>query len=333
MAASKIFTMVDIAALVAALGGFAQKQQLVARGARDLDLTLAVRTGEVTRARQGWYTTLAANNRAVQAVRVGGRLTGLALIHYLDGWVIDPPPLHVSVAHNAARMRTPTNRFRPLARRKGVVLHWDPPEVGTHGLSWCVALRDAIRAVILHESFEQAVAVLDWALHSRLMDVADLERLVLTLPLELRAIAEWVDPNCESLPESLSRTRFRIAGRHVTSQVRLETDERIDLVVDGEAGIEVDSRKHHADSFDRDRAKDITITLAEFHGIRPSVRSVFSDWVRVEAAVDVALRRRGVPPPTKVQEFRPEGRRRIPQLRAQQDARWAELLNFRKARE
>ena len=325
--------MVDVAALVTALGGFAQKQQLVTRGARDLDLTRAVRAGEVIRARQGWYTTLPANDRAVQAVRVGGRLTGLALIHYLGGWVSDTPPLHVSMAQNAARMRAPTNRFRRLARRHGVVLHWDPPDVGARGGSWCVALRDAIRAVIIDESLEQAVAVLDWALHSGLMDVAELDRLVLTLPLELRAVAEWVDADCESLPESVSRTRFRLAGHHVASQVPLETDERIDLVVDGEAGIEVDSKKHHADSFYRDRAKDLTITLAEYHCLRPTAHAVFSDWARVQVAVNVALRMRGVPPPSKIQEIGSGRRRRIPQLRAHHDARSAELLNFRKGRE
>ena len=325
--------MVDVAALVTALGGFAQKQQLVAHGAKDLDLTVAVRSGEVIRARQGWYTTLPANDRAVQAVRVGGRLTGLALIHYLDGWVVDPPPLHVSMPTNAARMRTPTNRFRRLRSRRGVVLHWDAADVAERGLAWCVALRDAVRVVVLHESFEQAVAVLDWALHTRLMDAADLDSLVQALPVRLRAIVDWVDPDCESLPESVSRTRFRLAGHHVTSQVPLETDERIDLVVDGEAGIEVDSKKHHADSFYRDRAKDLTITLAEYHGLRPSAHSVFSDWGRVQAAVTVALRRRGVPPPTKIQEIGTGKRRRIPQLRAHHDARWAELLNFRRLRE
>jgi len=325
--------MVDVAALVSVLGGFAQKQQLVARGARDLDLTRAVRTGEVTRARQGWYTTLPANDRAVQAVRVGGRLTGLALVDYLGGWVIDQPPLHVSMALNAARMRTPTNRFRRLRSRRGVVLHWDPPDVTERGLSWCVALRDAIRAVVLNESLEQAVATLDWALHSRLMEVADLDQLVLKLPAGLRAIAEWVDPYCESLPESVARTRLRLAGHYVTSQVPLETDERIDLVVDHEAAIEVDGKKYHADAFYRDRAKDITITIAEYHGLRPSAYSVFADWARVQAAVDTALRLRGIPPAMRIQEVGSHRRRRIPQLLEHHEARHAELLNFRKGRE
>ena len=102
--------MPDIAALVASLGGMAQKQQLVARGARDLDLTGAVRRGEVERARQGWYTTLPRDDPAVRAVRVGGRLTGMSAVIALGGWSLGRHPLHVSLRDNAARLRTPWNR-------------------------------------------------------------------------------------------------------------------------------------------------------------------------------------------------------------------------------
>jgi len=77
--------MTDIARIVHQLGGIAQKQQLVARGARDLDLTRAFRSGAVDRARQGWYTTLPSEDLRVRAVRVGGRLTGLSAVHALGG--------------------------------------------------------------------------------------------------------------------------------------------------------------------------------------------------------------------------------------------------------
>jgi hypothetical protein len=69
--------MHDVRAMVELLGGMAQKQQLVRLGARDRDLTRAVRLREVHRARQGWYTTLDERSPQVQAVRIGGRLTGL----------------------------------------------------------------------------------------------------------------------------------------------------------------------------------------------------------------------------------------------------------------
>lgn len=143
--------MVDVASLVLDLGGMAQKRQLVARGARDLDLTNAVRRGEVLRARQGWYTTLSATDAAVRAVRVGGRLTGVSAVAAAGGWVHGRHPLHVSVPANAARLRSQTNRFvHPGAGDiHGVVLHWESPAVAARGTTTAVELADAPLRVVM----------------------------------------------------------------------------------------------------------------------------------------------------------------------------------------
>jgi very-short-patch-repair endonuclease len=283
--------MPDIAALVDALGGMAQKQQLVARGARDIDLTLAVRRGSVDRARQGWYTTLPASDPRVRAVCVGGRLTGISAVIALGGWVLGRHPLHVSLHANAARLRTPWNRFVQIAGRiiRGLVLHWDDATVATRGDSMVVDLRDALRRVVLDEEFETAVAALDWALHTGQLDRIDFERMIRDLPQQLRHIADWVDEQCESLPESLARTRFRLLGHEVETQVRLGELERIDLVIDRCVGMETDGEEFHIARFERDRAKDIDITIADLHAIRPSARMVFHNWEKVVLAVESAV--------------------------------------------
>jgi hypothetical protein len=141
--------MADIAAMVDELGGMAQKRQLVARGARDIDLTLAVRRGEVYRAMQGWYTTLPDSDPRVRAIRVGGRLTGISAILFLGGWVFGKHPLHVSVHRNAARLRTPWNRFKLLAGRvvPSLRLHWDDASLGERGETMVVSLADALYRV------------------------------------------------------------------------------------------------------------------------------------------------------------------------------------------
>jgi len=318
-----------IAELLHSLGGIAQKQQLVARGARDIDLTRAVRSGEVIRARQGWYTTLPAQDDRVRAVRVGGRLTGLSAIASWGGWVLSNDTLHVSLPRNSARLRAPNNRFRRFRPGPATHLHWDDHTLSDRGTAWAVGLGDALFRVILDEPFEDAVAALDWALHSGVLDEFDFEALVLALPEPLRVVRDWVDPACESLPESLARTRFRLAGHHVESQVALDTGEFIDLVVDGAVGVEVDGYKYHADSFERDRAKDVTITIATFHGLRPSANAVFHDWARLHLAVCVALSERGLPLPSEIQESRDSRRRRIPRLRDRHRKRGTEVLNIR----
>lgn len=277
----------------------AQKQQLVRGGARDWHLTHAVRTGEVTRVRNGWYSTLDPADPRLRAVRVGGRLTGLSLIHALGGWVEHSPPLHVSLPVNASRMRTQHNRFRRFspADPRGVVLHWEDRLLSDRGTSTTVTLVDALVRVVLDEPLEVAVACLDWALHTGRLDPIDLGRIIRRLPTSLRRIVDWTDAACESLPESLSRTRFRSSGHSVVSQVLLEdTGERIDLVVDDTAGVEVDGREFHQDAFERDRRKDLRIIEAHLHPVRPSARMVFDHWPDVLHAVETAITDRGRPP-------------------------------------
>lgn len=274
----------------------AQKQQLIVGGATEAGLTAAVRMGDVIRVRNGWYSTFREYDARLRAVRVGGRLTGISAIVARGGWVLGRHPLHISVARNAARQRQPQNRFRRLqpADRRRVVLHWDDPGLLDEGGSTIVGIRDSLVRVVLDESWETAIAAIDWALHTGQLDIIDFELLILALPARLRGIRHWVDANCESLPESLARTRLKAAGLDVTSQVKLSTGGRIDLVVNNHVALEVDGEEFHRDTFFEDRDKDLVITSTNRHVIRPAARHVFTAWPRVQRAVVDALAARGV---------------------------------------
>ncbi len=271
--------MADVRSLVESRDGYAHKSQLAAAGARDIDLTRAVRAGDVVRLRRGWYTTRDPQSPASRAVRIGGRLTGLSAIAEWGGWVLRAPTLHVSVRDNAARLR-------PTGRR--VRLHWDLKEHSDRGTSTTVSLADAVVRVVLDEDLPTAVAALDWALHTGRLDRIDFELIVLRLPRHLRWIAGWVDADCESLPESLSRTHLRMAGHSVVSQVPLGR-ERIDLLVDGIVGFETDGEEFHRDSFERDRRKDLSIAQAGYLPIRAPAQMVFHEWEVIEKAIDRLL--------------------------------------------
>ncbi|CAN5273272.1 hypothetical protein BH09ACT3_BH09ACT3_14750 [soil metagenome] len=283
--------MRDIAGMLNSAGGMLQKRQLVARGACDADLTRAVKSAAVIRVRQGWYTTLPDDDLRVRAIRVGGRLTGISAVDQAGGWVLGRHPLHVSVQDNAARLRSPQDRrvrFDP-ARDESVVLHWDPHDLVRRGTATSVSLPDALHRVVLDESLETAIAALDWALHGSRIGRLEFEALVLRLPAAFRNLGSWVDARCESLPESLSRTRLRLRGHSVVSQVRLGELERIDLVVDGCVGLEIDGEEFHRDRFESDRSKDLAITLVGLHAVRPSARMVFHDWETVLRAIEAAI--------------------------------------------
>ncbi|MET4780042.1 hypothetical protein [Glaciihabitans sp. UYNi722] len=283
--------MRDVAELVNSLGGFAQKQQLVARGVRDLDLTRAVRDGTASRARQGWYTTLPGTDPRVRAVRVGGRLTGISAVIQAGGWVLGDHPLHVSVPDNAARLRSQHNRrvaFNTEAPR-GVVLHWDGISVGERGDVASVGILDALYRVVLDESLETSVAALDWALRGNIIDRIDFESLVLRLPEDYRYLSEWADEYCDSLPESLSRTRLRLRGHSVRSQVSIGAARQIDLLVDSCVAVEVDGEETHFTRFDKDRRKDVKITIEKLYSFRPTARMVFYEWDSVLLAIETAI--------------------------------------------
>lgn len=286
--------MVNIQELVDALGGLAQKRQLVARGARDIDLTRAIRAKTVIRARQGWYTTVDPAEPRVRAARVGGRLTGISAIRDWGGWVLGEHPLHVSVPQNAARLRNQWNRRKPIGARRGVLLHWDGEASGERGSAWHVGLVQALLRVVLDEDLETAVAAIDWALHTGRLDEFDFEQLILDLPAHKRCIRSWVDGTCESLPESLARTRFRLAGHSVEIQVALGR-QRIDMVVDNIVGLEINGKQFHADTFEEDHVKGIDITIAGFHAMSVSAKMVFNDWGHFLQGVEIALASHAAP--------------------------------------
>lgn len=272
--------MATVGELVERVGGYAHKSTLAAGGARDSDLTKAVRSGEVLRLRRGWYTVRDPLSPASRAVRIGGRLTGLSAIAEWGGWVLHPPPLHVSIPANAARLRA----------RGRAILHWEGADVRDRGSVSAVALVDALLRVALDEDLETAVAAIDWALHTGRLDSIDFERLILRLPANRRWIRYWVDAACESLPESLARTRLRLAGHSVRSQMRLG-DHRIDLVVDDRVGLETDGDRYHRDTFVGDRRKDLAIIMSGLHPVRAPALMVFTEWRTVLAAIEHVLHR------------------------------------------
>lgn len=289
---------VSIREIVESLGGFARKRELVARGARDRDLTNAVRSGEVARARNGWYSSVATSDARFRAIRVGGRLTGASALQLSGAWMRDTKTLHVSLPRNSARLRSQWNRTDKLTalRKHGAIVHWDPDEVVRGGTRTSVTLTDALFTFLLDAPFEEAIAVLDWALRTRAIDFADLDAIIRRLPARLRGIRGWVDPSCDSYPESLTRTRLRMHGHSVSSQIPVGRGELIDLVVEHHVGLEVDGREHHQDRFHKDRRKDLRIAIEGRHALRISVPMLEWDWSEILAAIAAALQARNALP-------------------------------------
>jgi len=286
----------DARALVARNGGALDRSRLVALGATDHDFRVALRAGRLNRPRRGWYSTWPEDDPRFRAMRVGGRLTGLSAIAAMGGWVLGRHPLHVAVPTNAARLRSQWRRDVPRAdaRPDGVVVHWVAASHDKGSSTGIVPVLEALELVCRAEPLEQAIAALDWALKSGRIDRVNRALLAQRLG-PLGAIVHHADAQCESLPESLARIRLRAAGARVVSQVQWTGDlERIDLVIEGAIALEVDGEEHHRETFEQDRARDLELTDAGYHALRPSARHVFSNWSAVQAAVARALAARGI---------------------------------------
>ncbi len=285
--------MESVREMVHRLGGLAQKQQLVSLGAHDGMLTAAVRSGAVIRARQGWYSTLAEQDAALRAARVGGRLTGMSALIARGAWTWKAHPLHVSVPQRASRLRQQWDRFRRLnpTAAQDVVIHWDGDAVVAGGDLTSVTLAEALRSVVLDEPFELAVAAFDWAFKSGSIDEMAFESILLTLPDDARMIAHWVDRQCDSILESVARSWLQIAGFRVISQVRVGDLERIDLVVEDEVAIELGGKTHDGRR-ESDWRKNLKITAEGRHPILATYSMVRSEFDSVLDAVESALRQR-----------------------------------------
>jgi hypothetical protein len=139
------------------------------------------------------------------------------------------------------------------AAADGVVLHWDDSLDG--GDLHSVDIKSALVEVVLDEPFETAVIALDWALRTGALDRIAYEEVMLALPADARMIRHWVD------------------GR--SDVVALETDGR-----------------GHAERFERDRRKDVSITIENRHPLRPTYSMVRFEFDRLVQAIEAAIRAR-----------------------------------------
>ena len=284
------------------LGGFGSTEELRARGITPQALTADVRSGAISRVRKGIYTTRSPVDPERQALRVGGRLTGLSALELRQCWIWRRPTrIHVAVPHNASR----------LPEHDSLHLHWERRTLGD-GDRTCVSVRDALIRVILDEPVENAVPCIDWALHTGRLGEFDFEEMLLELPQASRSIRGWVDRRSESVLESATRVRCIQRGWKFRPQARFGDLEAIDLLIEDIVALELDGREFHAATFDADRLRDLRVTIEGRHSIRLSYSIVRDHWGLVDKAITAALaaRRHGDTGISGQPGQRPRGRHR-----------------------
>lgn len=159
----------------ARLGGVATRASLIAAKVSPHAIARAVRNEQIQSVRRGWYAAADAPANLVKAVRVGGALTSVSAGAHYGLWTLEDKLLHVAVAPNASRLRSPTDRRQPLdAHVQRVCIHWRRPSfAGSTSVAPVIAtLMHAIEC----QSEERALVMIDSALNMRLVTLTELQR-------------------------------------------------------------------------------------------------------------------------------------------------------------
>jgi very-short-patch-repair endonuclease len=272
----------------------ATRRQLLRRGMTPMELTTAVRSGQLLRVRRDHYALPGTERTILEAVRIGG-LVGCVSAADLHGiWIPDQPFTHVAMSREASRLRSPRDRFVPLTsdNRDGCELHWWPLiDVGAARLH-SVGVVDSLAHIIRCQPRMVAVAALDSALYQGKISAADLDRIFAAVPSRFAALRDEIDSRCMSGIETILRLLCFDAGVRCVPQVNFPGIGTVDFVLEGCVVVETDGHKGHTSDIDqkRDYDRDIALAARGYIVLRFNYRQVMFHPERVMAAIRGALR-------------------------------------------
>lgn len=274
---------------------FLTRADLMATGHTRRSIQAAVRSGALRHVRRDRYVPAGTNERLVQAVRVGGRLTCVSLLALFGVFVLDDDRLHVQVDPYLGRLRSPDDRRQRLGRRRrgGPVVHWTPlsERVGGH---CAVGIVDALVHAVLCQSPRAAVATLDSALNLGLIGEVGLNAVFAALPCRFGVLRALVDGRAQSGPETLVRLMARQLGCDIRLQVSFAGVGRVDLLLDGWLVVECDSKEFHSDWKQqvRDRDRDLALAALGYNTLRLTAAMIMYRPEQVQAALSALLQSR-----------------------------------------
>ncbi|NQX05658.1 type IV toxin-antitoxin system AbiEi family antitoxin domain-containing protein [Rathayibacter sp. VKM Ac-2856] len=268
--------MTDLGSLLAAGGGFAPASALRAAGIDRTTLERALSAGDVVRVRRGWYALAGVPEIELAAVRAGGVLTCVSLLHALGLWTTERPGLHITLGDSSVH-----------SVRPGAVGHWRRwPGQGRRSFS-----QDGIGSAILNLitciGEDDAIVTIDSALNSGLLDADELPALRALAPAGKRNLFARVDGRSQSGLETKTRLSMRRRNVLVRPQVLIPRVGRVDEVIGDRMVLETDGYRYHSsvEQFHEDPRRDLELARQEYLCIRLDNHQIMDDWPRTEAAL------------------------------------------------
>lgn len=231
------------------------RADLLGEGWTVRQIARAVHLGSLVRVRRGHYATPDMPVDVVRAVRVGGRLACVSELRFRGVWVREPALVHVHVAPNAARLRTPDDRTRRRAPGEAVV-HWTPLLDPDAASSSHVGTVDALTCAVDCLAVREAIAAIDSAINRGLVSRSELLRAWRNHPAS--ALLAHVDGAAQSGLESIVRLVAIALGFRVRIQVPFAGIGVVDILIEEWIVVETDGSEFHGEAAPsaRDRRRD-----------------------------------------------------------------------------
>lgn len=265
----------DPTEILKAAGGVLLTRDVLAAGATELGIRLAVRSGGVVRLERGLLAVAGADPEFVAAGRARGLLTCVSAAPVFCLWQLRPPVRPHYWQSNGR------NAVRCVSHRLALT---QPPSHGT-----LAALPDVLLHALLCLPELESLVMVECAYNRGDIDPAFLLRhLSGNRCGKARNVLSKVERGADSLLESLARVLFRDAGIATETQVWIDGIGRVDFLLEGFLIVEIDGIAFHLEprQFKKDRRRDNSATL---RGL-PVLRFFYDDVVHGPESVLAQVR-------------------------------------------
>lgn len=261
-------------------GGVVPDNALARAGIGRGMLAEAVARGVVVPVRRGWHGVPDAPTALVQAVRVGGSLTGASVARLHGLWLFDDGRLHVRVPGNASRLRSPLDRSVPLDESHDVCVHYRERPGGPHDLPARDSLPRALAEMFTCGSTLSAMIAVDSALNLGELSTTGRAELRSLVPASKRGLVDAADPGCDSGLETIARMLPRSKRLAHRTQAFIPGVGHVDLLIGDRLVVELDGAGFHMEKADfaEDRRRGYELVLRGYLVVRLTYDMVVHEW-------------------------------------------------------
>jgi very-short-patch-repair endonuclease len=266
---------VDPSRIIKAAGGVLLTRDVVAKGATEAGIRLAVRSGAVWRVERGLLAVPGADPELVAAGRSRGLLTCVSAAQRFNLWHLRPAPQPHYWHSNGRALDGCVSHRLALTQPK------------RHGT--VAALPDVLLQALLCLPAVESLVMVECAYNRGDIDLAFLRgHLTGNRCGKARDVLARVERGADSLLETLARVLFREAGIATATQVWLDGIGTVDFLLEGFLIVELDGIAFHLEprQFKKDRRRD---NAAVVRGL-PVLRFFYDDVVHAPEAMIAQVR-------------------------------------------